>query len=66
MPEPTSVSAPPHLRVFLWLGGIAVVVSLIFPLFLAQRVRSERARLASCERQERLDCEPSVLWLLMK
>lgn len=66
MPEPTSQPVPRHLNIFLWLGGLGLVLGLLFPLFLAQYVRSERGRLAACDRQERLDCEPSVLWLLMK
>ncbi len=66
MSESITQPVPRHLSVFLWLGGLGLVIGLLFPLFLAQSVRSERARLAACDRQERLDCEPSVLWLLMK
>jgi hypothetical protein len=66
MSDSATISSPRPIRVFLWLGAIGLLVGLLFPLFLANYVRSERARVASCERQERVDCDPSVLWLLMK
>lgn len=48
------------------LGMIGTILVLFVPLFLSRHVQSERARRAGCEREERVDCEPSVIWLLMK
>ncbi len=65
MNESQLPSSPRHLTLFVWLGVFATIVAFLVPLFLTQYVRSERARLAACERQERVDCDPSVIWLLM-
>ncbi len=47
-------------------GCVLLGMLLLVPVLLANQVRSERARLAACERYERVDCDPSFIWLLMK
>jgi hypothetical protein len=67
MPSESSLPPPPrHLRVFLWVGALALIAVLLLPLLLTQYVRAERARFAACDRHERIDCDPSIIWLLMK
>lgn len=63
MQEP---SARKIVNVFLVLGAIALLLCLLIPIFLVREVQSERARFAACDRHERIDCNPSFLWLLMK
>ncbi len=48
------------------LGVLGMLVSFALPLLLTGQVQRERARLAACEREERIDCQPSILWLLLK
>ena len=47
-------------------GLVAILVVIVIPLFVGIRLRNENARYVACERHERIDCEPSVVWLLMK
>lgn len=48
------------------LGVLGVITSFVLPLLLTKQVQEERARLAACEREERIDCQSSVIWLLLK
>ena len=54
------------IKYALVLGALAMLAGFILPLLFTGRVKQERARLASCEREERIDCDPSVIWLLLK
>lgn len=60
-PSPSKI-----VNVFLVFGVIAIVLGLLIPVFLIREARMERARFTACQRHERVDCEPSFLWSLMK
>lgn len=62
--QPSSSRTTVH--VFLVLGLVAIFLGLLIPILLVREVQSERARFAACQRRERIDCDPSFLWSLMK
>jgi hypothetical protein len=63
MSEPSSSRV---VNLFLVFGVIAIFLGLLIPVLLVREARLERARFAACQRHERVDCEPSFLWSLMK
>ncbi len=62
----SELSATKIIKVFLSLGVVAIFLGCLIPVMLIRELKSERTRFTACLRHERIDCNPSWLWSLMK
>lgn len=51
-----------HLKVWIGIGVVAVVIMLGTPVLVAQRWQDEAYRFEACQENLRLDCDPSLVW----
>lgn len=53
-----------HLKIWIGIGLVALVIMLGVPFLVAQRWRDEAYRFEACQENLRLDCDPSLVWVV--
>jgi hypothetical protein len=53
-----------HLKIWIGIGLVALVITLGTPFLVAQRWQDEAYRFEACQENLRLDCDPSLVWVV--
>lgn len=53
-----------HLKIWVGIGVVAVIIMLGMPILVAQRWQEEAYRFEACQENLRLDCDPSLVWVV--
>lgn len=53
-----------HLKVWIALGVVALLVMFSTPILIKQRWQDEAYRFEACQEHLRLDCDPSLVWMV--